>query len=287
MCINQKRPTKETHKWLGKNQRVAHKRPAQETNAMDGSIDWCCFYYSIRNSLVALMEALFSLLHFSRHHWHAVTLPGKGCAPKLCEGVPPDYWCPVDPAALVHCWRTVPDGNALANRSLPDYCRVAAAASSDTVRSRRPWSTLSGSWHALPDVLVCAELQCPKKRAVWKRGHPLQLPPLRVRPLAQFLLGAARSCSSRGLGHSFHSWPLLCPLCVIWQEYHPTHPFPLRYQHTVNSKNSIKLDFWWIHRVNVVHSKAKNIDKRDVWWLREMSCHDEKNWPNKHQLRAR
>ena len=27
-------------------------------------IDWCCFYYSIRNSLVALLEALFARIYF-------------------------------------------------------------------------------------------------------------------------------------------------------------------------------------------------------------------------------
>jgi len=139
---------------------------------MDGSIDWCCFYYFIRNSPVALPEALFALLHFSRHHWHAVTLPGTGCAPNLCEGVPPGCWCPVDPAALEHCWRTVPDGNVLANRSLPDYCRVAAAASGDTVRSRRPWSTLSGSWHALPDVFGVRWVAVPKEACRMKAWPP-------------------------------------------------------------------------------------------------------------------
>ena len=35
--------------------------------------DWCCFYYFLRNSLVALLEALFAQVYLLKEHIHVTT----------------------------------------------------------------------------------------------------------------------------------------------------------------------------------------------------------------------
>ena len=38
------------------------------TRIIRNAIDWCCFYYFLRNSLVALLEALFARQQTSSHN---------------------------------------------------------------------------------------------------------------------------------------------------------------------------------------------------------------------------
>jgi len=94
----------------------------------------------------------------------------------------------------------------------------------------KPWSNLV---HALPDVCVCEELQCPNKRAVWKRGQPLLLPPLRVQTLAQLLLGTNQQallqpcCCCLPLFSKLVSDPPFASVCRVSRNLNLFMPFHL------------------------------------------------------------